>query len=133
MPDRNPDNAQLNELNPSKNNLTTYSCVSFHGLQQVFHTISARLALDLLCTSGDPLCLCGLQIVVVADPANTNALILKEHTNKIPPENITCLTRLDHNRATAQVRSLTSLNIHSTCFPVCPFYCMTIGLEPMKL
>ena len=42
------------------------------------------------------------QILVVANPANTNALMLKEHAPSIPAENITCLTRLDHNRALAQ-------------------------------
>lgn len=47
---------------------------------------------------------CGLQILVVANPANTNALILKEYAPSIPAENISCLTRLDHNRALAQVR-----------------------------
>jgi malate/lactate dehydrogenase len=52
------------------------------------------------------LCLC-LQILVVANPANTNALMLKEHAPSIPAENITALTRLDHNRALAQVRLCT--------------------------
>jgi malate dehydrogenase len=45
-----------------------------------------------------------VQILVVANPANTNALMLKEHAPSIPAENITALTRLDHNRALAQVR-----------------------------
>jgi malate/lactate dehydrogenase len=44
-----------------------------------------------------------LQVLVVANPANTNALMLKEHAPSIPAENITALTRLDHNRALAQV------------------------------
>ena len=43
------------------------------------------------------------QVLVVANPANTNALILKENAPSIPAENITCLTRLDHNRALGQV------------------------------
>jgi malate dehydrogenase len=43
------------------------------------------------------------KVVVVANPANTNALILKEHAPSIPAENITCLTRLDHNRAIGQL------------------------------
>ncbi len=47
-----------------------------------------------------------LQVLVVANPANTNALILKENAPSIPAENITCLTRLDHNRALGQVRPL---------------------------
>lgn len=40
---------------------------------------------------------------MVANPANTNALILKEFAPSIPEKNITCLTRLDHNRALGQV------------------------------
>lgn len=43
------------------------------------------------------------QVLVVANPANTNALILKEFAPSIPPKNITCLTRLDHNRALGQI------------------------------
>ena len=43
-----------------------------------------------------------LQVIVVANPANTNALILKENST-IPAKNITALTRLDHNRALGQV------------------------------
>lgn len=39
----------------------------------------------------------------MANPANTNAMILKEFAPSIPEKNITCLTRLDHNRATAQI------------------------------
>ncbi|KAL6989911.1 Lymphocyte antigen 86 [Sarracenia purpurea var. burkii] len=43
------------------------------------------------------------KVLVVANPANTNALILKEYAPSIPEKNITCLTRLDHNRALGQV------------------------------
>ncbi|XP_010264334.1 PREDICTED: malate dehydrogenase, cytoplasmic-like isoform X1 [Nelumbo nucifera] len=43
------------------------------------------------------------KVLVVANPANTNALILKEFAPSIPEKNITCLTRLDHNRALAQI------------------------------
>ena len=42
-------------------------------------------------------------MVVVANPANTNALILKEFAPSFPAKNITCLTRLDHNRALGQI------------------------------
>ena len=44
-----------------------------------------------------------MQVLVVANPANTNALILKEFAPSIPEKNITCLTRLDHNRALSQI------------------------------
>lgn len=43
-----------------------------------------------------------VKCVVVANPANTNATILA-HYSKLRPENITCLTRLDHNRAISQI------------------------------
>lgn len=51
-----------------------------------------------------------MQVLVVANPANTNALILKEYAPSIPEENITSLTRLDHNRALAQISE--NLNVH---------------------
>lgn len=43
------------------------------------------------------------QVVVVASPANTNAWVLHHHAPTIPAHNITCLSRLDHNRTVAQV------------------------------
>lgn len=51
-----------------------------------------------------------MQVLVVANPANTNALILKEFAPSILEKNITCLTRLDHNRALGQVSE--KLNVH---------------------
>lgn len=44
-----------------------------------------------------------IKIVVVGNPANTNALICSRFAPSIPKENFTCLTRLDQNRAQAQV------------------------------
>lgn len=46
----------------------------------------------------------------MANPANTNALILKEFAPSIPEDNITSLTRLDHNRALGQISE--KLNVH---------------------
>ena len=45
----------------------------------------------------------GVKVVVVANPANTNALILKENAPSLPAEDVTCMTRLDHNRALGQL------------------------------
>ncbi|GMI75828.1 cytosolic-NAD-dependent malate dehydrogenase 3 [Hibiscus trionum] len=50
------------------------------------------------------------KVLVVANPANTNALILKEFAPSIPEKNITCLTRLDHNRALGQISE--KLDVH---------------------
>lgn len=39
-----------------------------------------------------------VKILVVGNPANTNAWILKKYMKTIPPQNVTAMTRLDHNR-----------------------------------
>ncbi|XP_069118505.1 malate dehydrogenase, cytoplasmic-like [Argopecten irradians] len=44
-----------------------------------------------------------IKVVVVGNPANTNALICAESAPSIPKQNFSALTRLDQNRATAQV------------------------------
>jgi len=44
-----------------------------------------------------------VKVLVVGNPANTNALIAAECAPNLPKENFTCLTRLDHNRAKAQI------------------------------
>lgn len=45
--------------------------------------------------------------LVVANPANTNALVLAENAPNIPRKNFTALTRLDHNRAISQIATRT--------------------------
>lgn len=44
-----------------------------------------------------------LRVIVVGNPANTNAAIASAHAPDIPAERFTALTRLDHNRAIAQL------------------------------
>lgn len=44
-----------------------------------------------------------VKVLVVGNPANTNCMIAKKFAPSIPNENFTCLTRLDQNRAQAQV------------------------------
>lgn len=44
-----------------------------------------------------------VKVCVVGNPANTNALICSMNAPSIPKENFTALTRLDQNRAMAQV------------------------------
>lgn len=46
-----------------------------------------------------------VKVVVVGNPANTNACIAMINAPEIPKENFTCLTRLDQNRACAQIAS----------------------------
>jgi len=43
------------------------------------------------------------RIIVVGNPANTNALIASHNAPRIPASNFSALTRLDHNRALAQL------------------------------
>jgi malate dehydrogenase len=44
-----------------------------------------------------------VRVLVVGNPANTNCLITMNNAGKIPRERFTAMTRLDHNRAIAQV------------------------------
>jgi malate dehydrogenase len=44
-----------------------------------------------------------VRVLVVGNPANTNALIALSNAPNIPAERFTAMTRLDHNRAVAQL------------------------------
>jgi len=44
-----------------------------------------------------------VKVLVVGNPANTNALICSRYAPSIPRENFTAMTRLDQNRARAQI------------------------------
>ncbi|MGI5206725.1 malate dehydrogenase [Spirillospora sp. CA-108201] len=44
-----------------------------------------------------------VKVLVVGNPANTNALIAQQHAPDVPAERFTAMTRLDHNRALAQL------------------------------
>jgi malate dehydrogenase len=48
-----------------------------------------------------------IRILVVGNPANTNALIAMNNAPHIPSERFTAMTRLDHNRAIAQLAAKT--------------------------
>jgi malate dehydrogenase len=44
-----------------------------------------------------------IRVLVVGNPANTNCLIAMNHAKDVPKERFTAMTRLDHNRALAQL------------------------------
>ncbi|GBG85860.1 hypothetical protein CBR_g40671 [Chara braunii] len=44
-----------------------------------------------------------VKVVVAADPANTNAFIMQASAPQINPQNITCLSRVYHNRAVSLI------------------------------
>jgi malate dehydrogenase len=44
-----------------------------------------------------------VKVLVVGNPANTNALIAMSNARGLDPSNFTAMTRLDHNRAVAQL------------------------------
>ncbi len=48
-----------------------------------------------------------VKVLVVGNPANTNALIAQANAPDLPAENFTAMTRLDHNRALAQLAART--------------------------
>ncbi len=50
----------------------------------------------------------GIRVLVVGNPANTNALITLRNAPDIDPKQFTAMTRLDHNRAIAQLAEKTN-------------------------
>jgi len=51
-----------------------------------------------------------VKVVVVGNPANTNALITQKSAPNLNPANITALLRLDHNRALSQAAQKTGIH-----------------------
>jgi len=52
-----------------------------------------------------------VKVVVVGNPANTNANTAMINAPDLKPENFTALTRLDHNRALAQLAAQTGADV----------------------
>jgi malate dehydrogenase len=52
-----------------------------------------------------------VRVLVVGNPANTNCLIAMNNAKSIPPERFTAMTRLDHNRAKAQIAAKTGAQV----------------------
>jgi len=52
-----------------------------------------------------------IRILVVGNPANTNALIASSNAPDIDKSQFTAMTRLDHNRATAQIAGKTGCHV----------------------
>jgi malate dehydrogenase len=48
-----------------------------------------------------------VKVLVVGNPANTNALIAQSNADGVPAERFTAMTRLDHNRAVGQLAQKT--------------------------
>ncbi|MFN8041667.1 MAG: malate dehydrogenase [Acidimicrobiales bacterium] len=53
-----------------------------------------------------------IKVLVVGNPANTNSLIAMNNAPNIPNERFTAMTRLDHNRAIAQVALKTGTTVN---------------------
>ena len=52
-----------------------------------------------------------VKVLVVGNPANTNALIAQANAPDLEPRNFTAMTRLDHNRALAQLAEKTGRHV----------------------
>nr|CAD7400101.1 unnamed protein product [Timema poppensis] len=52
-----------------------------------------------------------VKVLVVGNPANTNALICSKYAPSIPRENFTAMTRLDQNRGRAQIAARLKTNV----------------------
>ncbi|WLG15212.1 malate dehydrogenase [Psychrobacter cibarius] len=53
-----------------------------------------------------------VKVLVVGNPANTNALIAQRNAPDLDPRNFTAMTRLDHNRAMAQLAGKTDRTVN---------------------
>ena len=53
-----------------------------------------------------------IRVLVVGNPANTNALITQRNAPDIDPRNFTAMTRLDHNRALTQIALKTGTTVN---------------------
>ena len=53
-----------------------------------------------------------IKVLVVGNPANTNALITQRNAPNINPRQFTAMTRLDHNRAMSQIANKTESSIN---------------------
>jgi malate dehydrogenase len=54
----------------------------------------------------------GIKVLVVGNPANTNALIASRNAKDIDPRSFTAMTRLDHNRALALLAAKTGSHVN---------------------
>jgi len=54
-----------------------------------------------------------VRVLVVGNPANTNAYIAMKSAKNLPAKNFTAMLRLDHNRAASQLASKTGLPVSS--------------------
>ncbi len=53
-----------------------------------------------------------VRVLVVGNPANTNALIAQQNAKSLNPANFTAMTRLDHNRALSQLAEKTGKHVN---------------------
>ena len=53
----------------------------------------------------------GVKVLVVGNPANTNCLIAQRNAPDLNPRQFTAMTRLDHNRALAQLAAKTGTSV----------------------
>jgi malate dehydrogenase len=54
-----------------------------------------------------------VKVLVVGNPANTNALIAMSNADGVPRERFTAMTRLDHNRAIAQLAKKAGVGVRA--------------------
>jgi malate dehydrogenase len=86
----------------------------------------------------------GVKVLVVGNPANTNALIAQQNAPDLDPRQFTAMTRLDHNRAVSQlaqrvgasvssIRRMTIWGNHSTTQYPDLFHCEVDGKNAYEL
>lgn len=86
-----------------------------------------------------------VKVLVVGNPANTNALVCSKYAPSIPKENFSAMTRLDQNRAQAQIAARMGVGVEnvknviiwgnhsSTQYPDARFAVVRKGADETKL
>lgn len=64
-----------------------------------------------------------VKVLIVGNPANTNALICSHYAPSIPKENFTAMTRLDQNRAQAALAARLNVQV------ICAIHYLTIEIN----
>jgi malate dehydrogenase len=92
----------------NKSGLSNLSSLNVSCSSQTFHIFFQGQALDQYAKKS-------VQVLVVGNPANTNALVCSRYAPSIPRENFSAMTRLDQNRAQANIAARWRIYIVLCC------------------
>ena len=68
-----------------------------------------------------------VRVLVVGNPANTNALIAMKNAPELKPSQFTAMIRLDHNRARKKIAQKTGKRVSASDMHLCPCCTRRLG------